>query len=344
MINKKLLITISFLFIILLFQTYPIVADNSKQMDIADLELITFESWWSHLNNGTIYIRFLVINSGQTYHNSIEPFVLNISLKKDADEIPFSYINQQSFIDPFTWFVGETLGGCYQIFNISKPNTITADVNFNQAIPENNISNNQKTTNVSNSIIIYGQVTKRINSSKIPTTSITIRRCNASSLQSSLYISFSTNEDGHYIACLYPNQLSNINDPYSLLFIDDTSSKTIVKEFILNTNQQVTSINVTFPEFQLNTPVKPIGRVLGFQNDLYTYRTLVFNNKINAISFKFQWDQNSYSPWLNSSGFIPFVKSRHAWDTKGLHAIKVLAKNKDGLISSWSKPSTIFIM
>ena len=76
-----------------------------KSLSQADLQLIRFESWWSNKDNGTLYIRYLVKNVGQTTHSS-NPLGLNISISEKINSEPLFYINQ-SLLFPFSYILWE---------------------------------------------------------------------------------------------------------------------------------------------------------------------------------------------------------------------------------------------
>lgn len=317
----------------------PGQANNST-----DLELIKFESWWSHLNNGTLYIRYLVNNTGETYYSPNEPFYLEIAFMNNTNQTPLTYVKQPSFLDPNSWFTGETIGGCYQIFNISKPDALIAIVNYNQSIPESNYNNNQQNTLVKNGIIIKGKVTHTLDNKNIASSKVSIRRSNLSTLQSNLFISFSTDIDGNYIVSLYPNDSSQKNDYYPLLFINSETQQTMIKNIPVSNNQQEYFLNISFPDYLIKTPKKPIGRIISIRNLKQRYIGFIMDSNNQEIYFKFQFDYVSYSPWIRANENNRFVVFNHIWKSSGLHQIKVIVKNKNGLLSSWSEPTHVYII
>ena len=340
----KLLITIILCFLIIFHTNTFVTGIHLQSANSADLEMIRFESWWSDLNNGTLYIRYLVNNTGETYYSPNDPFYLEIAFLNNTNQTPFSYIKQPSFLDPHSWFTGETIGGCYQIFNISRLKTIIAVVNYNLSIPESNINNNQKNTTVKEGVIIKGQVTHTIKNEIFPSRNVTIQRSNITTLQSNLFIRFSTNSNGNYTVCLYPNNSSQLNNYYTLLFTNAETSQKIIKNVKIYQNQKECIINISFPQQSLNTPNKPIGRIIGLRNIKHHYLAYLFNQNNENLYFKFQLDYQSYSPWINANEKNCIILFNHVWIEPGWHQMKVIIKNDYGLLSSWSEPLKIYIL
>jgi len=342
--HRMSFIKITICFILLINNTSFFVITHGQSINSADLELIKFESWWSNLNNGTLYIRYLVINTGETHYSPNEPFYLEIAFMKNTNQTPFTYIKQPSFLDPYSWYTGETIGGCYQIFNISKPVTLTANINYNQSIPESNFYNNQHNTSVKNGIIIKGKITHIRNNQVIPSSNVSIRRSNLSTLQSTLFISFSTNINGNYAVSLYPQESSQTNHYYPLLFINSDTQQTMIKNIPINNNQHECFLNFSFPDHLIKTPKKPIGRVIGLRNMKQRYIGFIIDTNNEDIQFKFQLDYGAFSPWIKANEKNRYVVFNHVWTIPGLHQIKVIVKNKNGLLSSWSEPAYVYII
>jgi hypothetical protein len=353
-LNKK---TISiFILSIMIFQIFSYTVSASKHdesLDFAmvthvelfgcDLELIRFESWWSEMNNGTLFVRYLVDNKGDSYHSPIHPILLQISLFLEEDSNPFAFVNQTSFIDPYIWHKGETLGGCIQIDLSEKPEMLTAIVNQQQLIPERDDTNNKNSTIVHYGIHISGNIKKITNGMVNVPSNISIIHCDPLSLQSDLYIRFDT-INGSYTVCLYPQEPFDIPHTYDLLFTDTNTSRTIHMTTQPVQYNKRTTLNVTFLEQHVNQPFKPIGPLIGFQNRSYIYITKIKGLHPYEVSYKFRWESNSYSDWFKDYPSYQIAISKHQWQKRGLHHVKVIVKDQQGQLSDWSQPTYIFII
>ncbi len=311
---------------------------------LPDLQFICFESWWSELNNGTTYIRYLVNNTADTYTTPYQQILLNISLLLDEQTIPFAYVNQTSFIDPFTWYKGETIGGCTQVHLTEKPQTITAVINSNSVIPESNMSNNIKTTPVVHGILISGIVTEEENGTLTPLSEVSIRQCDPVSLQTSLYIRFDATTDGAYTVCLYPLHPLSAPHQYDLLFTDHKRERTIHMTTLPLYYNETTTLTVSFTSDQPQQPFRPLGFPLGFQGKTQMYCTKTKDTHSEKVYYKFQWEKNSYSDWLGALASNRLVVATHHWQNRGIYQIRVIAKDANGQLSKWSLSTYVCII
>lgn len=347
-----LYILITFLLIIsvsfppLQCQTNTLTFSADGKMEIqTDLECILLESWWSDLNNGTIYIRYLVNNTGDSYHNPVKPIALNISFFIDNDTTAYSYVNQTSFIDPYTWYTGETIGGCIQINVSKKPKQITAHINPKQIIPEGNTSNNINITKVYNGIIISGLVTKETESEpKMILPKVTIKQCDPDSLQSSLYIRFSTDQNGLYTVSFYPKQPFTNPHQYDLIFTDINTSERIHATTEPVFYNDTTIVDVMFTDNPPAKPIKPICCIIGIQNKTNIFFTRIKSFDDIIVSYKFKWDGDEYSDWFGPYSSYRPVYSTNPWNEKGIYQVKVIAKDNFGQLSNWSEPKFVYII
>ncbi len=318
--------------------------DTEFKLGYADLELVVFEVWWSNINNGTLYVRYLVNNIGESYHNPNVPIKLNITLQNSSYDYPFAFINQSSFIDPYTWYTNETIGGCIQIALSKKPSQILACVNSFLTIPETNMENNIGNTVVYHGITIKGQVKKQNNLEIIPASQVYITRCNETTLQSSLCISFKTNQSGHYIISLYPKQPIDTVHTYHVLFSNKESKETIVTN--ISSVQYNTTIihNITYQGSPPQQPRKPIGFPLGFVKKEKILFSTIRDLDHDDIWYKFKWGPTSYSPWIGDFSSPHVAMINVSCDTSGIFQVQIIAKDVNGMLSSWSEKKFIFIL
>jgi hypothetical protein len=101
-------------------------------------------------------------------------------------------------------------------------------------------------------------------------------------------------------------------------------------------------IHVTFAGEPPAKPVTPTGQQKGKAGTSYLYRTTTTDPDANdTLFYRWDWDDGNFSDWIG-----PFVSgaistATHTWQTKGTYSVKVMAKDKDNLMSPWSDPLTV---
>lgn len=328
-------------------QFYDFLPENKDHFTLsgyADLDLISLEVWWADISNGTLYVRYKVKNIGETYHNSNEPILLNISLKNNSNEKPFAYIHQPSFIDPNTWYFTETLAGCVQIKVEHKPENIIAFANQQLQIPEHNLENNQLSTSVFNGIIIKGMIKNQQNLHETSIPHCTIMRCNETSLQSRLPIRFETNKSGYYKVSLYPKKPLTDAHKYHLLITVTENDRTLLCETPNIHYNSTHTQNIIFNGTPPKIPMKPIGFPLSIQYLPYFILTYSIDQDQDEIWYKIKWDYYNYSSWIGPYQSYQPIVLRHSWKNSGVNPIKVIAKDSNSLISSWSEKKNVRIL
>ena len=317
---------------------------NFPNIELPDLQFLLFESWWSDLTNGTLYIRYVVNNTGAPYTAPTDPILLNISLILDNETHPFTYVTQPSFLEPYTWATGETLGGCTQVHLTVKPETLTAIINANGIIPESNSSNNLDTTPVYDGILISGRVTRVENGHHTPLAHVSIIQCAPLSLQTSLYIRFNTSSDGLYTACLSPQQPFATAYQYHLLFTDTSTSSTILGVTPPIRYQEMATLKASFTIHQPQRPSRPLGFPLGFHNFTQLFITTASDDRTYEVCYKFDWGKNSYSAWYGPYGTDHLFFALHQWHERGWYQVRVIGKDVNGQLSEWSHPTFVYII
>jgi hypothetical protein len=318
--------------------------DEKIDVPLADLQLKRFESWWSSIDNGTIFIRYVVTNTGSTYEDMNQPIILNITFSLNQLKNNFTFVNQRSYLDPFVWYNGESLSGCIHLFLDSRPDYIYANINSEKNIPEMNYTNNIHKTNVDQGIRISGYVYRENNDTNIAAEYASIKRCNSSSLQPSLSIRFDTDKTGRFDAVLYPYKPFNESYSYELLCTSKKTSQIIhVKTEPISITDKNYSIIITFKETSPPKPNKIHSIPVWVRNV-----PLVMFTKINQYEksrfFKIKWDAEQYSDWLGPYSKDHLFILTHSWDKKGIKSVKIISKENNGLLSVWSEAKTILIM
>jgi hypothetical protein len=323
------------------YQFSPIQNEGLHSDGVIDLYFKSLEVWWADINNGTLYVRYSVTNIGESYHDGTEPILLNITLANESSNQPFAYIEQFSYLDPYTWYYSETLSGCVQISLQNKPAAISAYANQQLHIPEQNMQNNHRLTQVYNGILLEGIVKKQNNHTTTPVSNATLRRCNETSLQSQLRIRFDTNETGHYKVSLYPKTPLTESHTYHLIITDTNNDQTLLYETpLLNYNESNTQ-QITFQGSPPKNPMEPIGFPLALQGFPNFILTSTFDTDRDDLWYKIKWGYEQYSQWIGPfQSFHPLFIS-HTYDESGFYPVKVIAKDDNGMMSSWSEVKTI---
>lgn len=318
--------------------------DYHGDVSLTDLQLKQFESWWSPINNGTIFIRYVVMNVGSTYEDMNQPILLNISFSLNSSEDYFSYINQQSYLDPYVWYNGESLSGCIHVPLDFKPDYIYAKINSKKSIPEMNYTNNIQRTSVVNGIHISGYVNRDINGTKTAAEDVSIRRCNSSSLEPNLSIRFDTDNTGRFDVVLFPQEPFNESFQYDLLCTNKKTSQVLhVRTKPISQLDENYTIELILQENTPPTPNKIHSFPVWIQNT-----SLILITKINKYEesrfYKIKWETGSYSDWIGPCSNNQLFLLTHTWDNKGIKSVKIISKNNEGLLSEWSESKMILII
>lgn len=339
-----------FIFILTLFlisTNYVLIVtsnDSVQANSLADLQLETFEVWWSEVDNGTIFIRYIVNNTGSTFRHEFKPIRLNISFKLNSSSNEFAFVNQPSFIDPYAWYTGEKLSGCIHTSLHEKPAEIYAEINADKSIPEFNYSNNLQNSSVYYGVHLSGYVFKRFNDSIIPANNVSLKRCDSESLAPSLSIRFDTNESGFFNVVLYPKHPLTELFCYDMLVTDkDTSQVMHLKTSRISTDK-THFFNITFHGKPPEKPNNIRGLGAGIQKvpNFFVYNTI--NGNVSDQYYKIKWDESSYGDWIGPFSLEKLVFLIHIWDQPGLKSIKIISKSDTGLLSEWSDSKLVYIL
>ena len=85
-----------------------------------------------------------------------------------------------------------------------------------------------------------------------------------------------------------------------------------------------------------NQPGEPSGVTNGKKGVEYSYSTSATDPDGDQLSYQWDWGDDTTSEWLGPYNSGLTVSASHTWEERGSYAIKVRAKDPDGLISDWS--------
>ena len=88
-------------------------------------------------------------------------------------------------------------------------------------------------------------------------------------------------------------------------------------------------------------PVKPSGTVKGKIGVEYTFSTSTIDIYGDEIYYQWDWGDGEYSDWIGPFESGEIVESTHTWDNKGIHKIKVKAKDDFDCESDWSESLSV---
>lgn len=97
-------------------------------------------------------------------------------------------------------------------------------------------------------------------------------------------------------------------------------------------------------------PVAPAGDSTGFVGQPYTFSTVSFDandeqgGNEDKISYQWDWGDGTISEWMGSFSSGVTVTASHSWAGTGNYNIKVKAKDLNGCITSWSTPTSIYVV
>lgn len=326
------------------FQTSTNTVIDTMAATLPDLQLIRFEGWWAKVNNGTLFIRYSVKNTGATYHNPANPVYLLIFFTLNGSEEIFTFIHQKSFFDPYTWHHNQTLSGCIHVPCNVKPDSISAHINPYKTIPESNYSNNIHCSPVLDGVVISGTVFRNRNGLSIPANNISITRCNSSSLEPSLSILFSTNSTGEFTVVLSPYHPIDQRFRYDLLFTDkQTNQKIHMRTEPITSEDKHQLPPVTFQDQLIQRPNRGIAFRL-WKRNIPMLLLYIIEDHEDVRFYKVQWDSFSFSDWIGPSSANKLFLLSHTFRTSGLKPIRLISKDRNGLLSEWSEPTYVFII
>ena len=99
-------------------------------------------------------------------------------------------------------------------------------------------------------------------------------------------------------------------------------------------------LNASIPP---SKPEKPSGNTTGKNGVEYTYSSSSKDPNSDQIFYNFSWGEGNYSGWMGPYNSEEIVTASHAWTVSGKYKVKVIAKDEEGLLSSWSTSLSVDI-
>ncbi len=85
-------------------------------------------------------------------------------------------------------------------------------------------------------------------------------------------------------------------------------------------------------------PAIPSGETEGAAGEEYTYTTSTTDPDGDSLYYLFRWGDETYSDWVGPSASGDLAAASHIWSDSGIYEIKVIAKDRHGVMSEWSDP------
>ena len=87
-----------------------------------------------------------------------------------------------------------------------------------------------------------------------------------------------------------------------------------------------------------NKPETPSGLANGKIGTTYTYSTNATDPDGDQVYYLFNWGDDSYSGWVGPYNSGVTGSASHKWTLEDTYEIKVIAKDENGVIGTWSDP------
>lgn len=91
-------------------------------------------------------------------------------------------------------------------------------------------------------------------------------------------------------------------------------------------------------------PTTPTGPITGYHNSPYSYSTTATDPENDPISYQFNWDDNTISPWTTAYPSGATCTTSYTWQIPGTYNITVKARDSHQTETTWSNPLTITML
>jgi hypothetical protein len=89
------------------------------------------------------------------------------------------------------------------------------------------------------------------------------------------------------------------------------------------------------------TPTRPSGIASGKIKTTYKYSSNTTDPDGDDLYYRFDWGDDTYSPWIGPYESGDVAIAHHEWTQKGTFEIRVAARDKYGELSAWSDPLVV---
>jgi hypothetical protein len=96
------------------------------------------------------------------------------------------------------------------------------------------------------------------------------------------------------------------------------------------------TLKVAGDSIEPDKPDTPSGPTSGKKNKEYTFSTSTTDPDEDDIYYRFSWGDEEYSEWIGPYSSGEVISSSHKWASDGNYTVKVIAKDVNGAMSSWS--------
>jgi len=90
-----------------------------------------------------------------------------------------------------------------------------------------------------------------------------------------------------------------------------------------------------------NKPSKPTGETSIEAGETYQYLSSTTDPEGSQVFYKWGWGDGTFSEWLGPYGSGEEVEASHSWSERGSYAVKVKAKDSEGIEGEWSDPLSV---
>jgi len=318
---------------------------TSNSIGLPDLKFSELCCWWGPVNTSSIglFVRYAVKNIADTYEGT-EKIQSNLTFYADDNSSSFGYIIQTPFFYPTTWYTGEILSGNFYFEMDERPSTITVRIDSNNSIPEYNETNNKKSIAVVHGITVTGSLYTYSDDQLLNYTDMVLfKRANSSTLDTTFYRTFRSDEQGHYALTISPEYPLDKQYSYTLLAWQESMQNPVLFQFTNVLSGDVTVHDFIFQGEPPKIPRYIFGRTLGFLNRPFYFLTTSMDPDDSTIYYKFDWGDTTYSEWIGPYNSYHGVLTLHKWNIPGEYEVKVCVKDETGYLSLWSNSKKITI-
>jgi hypothetical protein len=88
-------------------------------------------------------------------------------------------------------------------------------------------------------------------------------------------------------------------------------------------------------------PAVPSGETQGGAGIEYAYTTSTTDPDGDSLYYLFEWGDSTFSDWAGPYASGGLATGSHTWSDSGIYEIRVIAKDRHGVMSEWSDPLSV---